>query len=96
MREQLYYAVHGSPRSEVSVAVHRILEIELVLDVHPVLDQVTSESRLAFKGKAVRSASAASHRDVRVIDHQPVVVSAVETIVNGRAEFFDQIVLLLG
>src|SRR6185295_17069710 len=70
------------------------LEIELILHIDPVFDEVLTESRLGLERVPVRCASAASHCDVGVVDDEPIIVSAVEAIVNGGAELFGQIVFL--
>jgi len=70
------------------------LEIELVLHIDSVFDEIATESRLGLEWEPVRCASAASHCDVGVVDDEPIVVGAVETIVDGGAELFGQIVFL--
>src|SRR6267143_4623842 len=70
------------------------LEIELVLHIDPVFDEVSTESRLVLEREPIRCASAASHCDVGVVDDQPIIVGAVEAIVDGGAELFGQIVFL--
>src|SRR5574340_272876 len=73
-----------------------VLEVELVLHVDPVFDEVPPEPRLAFKRKPVRCAPAASHREVGVVDDEPIVIGAVEAVVDGGAELLRQIMFLLG
>src|SRR6267143_6756964 len=70
------------------------LEIELVLHIDPVLDEIATESRLVLEREPVRRTSAASHCEVGVVDDQPIIVGAVEAIVDGGAELFGQIVFL--
>src|SRR5580765_4593733 len=68
------------------------LEIELVLYIDPVFDEIATKSRLALESEAVRCGSAASHGDVGVVDDEPIIVGAVEAIVDGGAELFSLIV----
>src|SRR4029077_17635529 len=70
------------------------LEIELVLHIDPIFDEVSSESRLTLERKPVRRTPAASHCEVGVVDDEPIVVGAVETIVDGGAELFGQVMFL--
>src|SRR5882762_303459 len=70
------------------------LEIELVLHIDPVFDEIATKSRLALEREPVRCASAASHCEVGVVDDQPIIVGAIEAIVDGGAELFGQIVFL--
>src|ERR1041384_453431 len=72
------------------------LEIELVLHINPVFDEIATESRLVLEREPVRGSSAASHCEVGVVDDQPVIVSAVEAVVDGGSELLRQIILLLG
>ena len=44
------------------------LEVELVLHIDPVFDEIATEPRLILKREPVRCASAASHREVGVVD----------------------------
>src|SRR4029077_3144264 len=68
------------------------LEIELVLHIDPVFDEIATESRLSLERVPVRCASPASHGDVGVVDDEPIIVGAVEAIVDGGAELFSYIV----
>ena len=72
------------------------LEIELVLHIDPVFDEIAAESRLVLEWEPVRCASAASHCEVGVVDDQPVIVGAIEAVVDGGSELLRQIILLLG
>jgi len=72
------------------------LEIELVLYIDPVLDEIATESRLGLEWVPVRCTSAASHGDIGVVDDEPIIVGAVEAIVDGGAELISQIVFLFG
>src|ERR671921_242917 len=68
-----------------------VLEVELILDIDAILHQIAAESGEGLKRRSVRRAAAASHRDVRIVDDEPVVVGAVETIIQREAEFFDEV-----
>src|SRR5882762_9131153 len=70
------------------------LEIELVLHIDPVFDEILTESRLVLEREPIRRAPAASQCEVGVVDDKPIVVGAVEAIVDGGAELFGQIVFL--
>ena len=58
---------------------HGLLEVELVLHIDSILDQIVTKSWKAFKREPIGCASTASHGDIRVIDHESVVVGAVES-----------------
>src|SRR5262245_2153651 len=61
------------------------LEIKLVLDVDPVFNEIATEPGLALKRIPIRRASAASHREVGVVDDKPVIVGTVKAIVDRGA-----------
>src|SRR6185503_4190950 len=71
------------------------LEVELILDVDAIFDQFLAEPSLRFKWEAVGGPPAASHCDVGIIDHQSVVVRAVEAIVDRGAKLIRQVIFLL-
>ena len=72
------------------------LEKELILNIDPVFDEIAAESRQAFPGKSVRRTPAAPVGDIRVVDDEAVIVRPVETVVEGGAELFDQVMSLFG
>jgi hypothetical protein len=67
------------------------LEEELVLHVDSIFNEIAAKSRQAGERSAIRRRSAASHGDVRKVDDQPIVVRSIETVTEGHAEFFDEI-----
>src|SRR6185295_17566525 len=72
------------------------LEIELVLHIYPIFDEIAAESRQVLEREPVRCTPAASHCEVGVVDDQPVIVGAIEAVVDGGSELLRQIILLLG
>ncbi len=69
----------------------RLIDLKeiLILDVDPVFDEIATEPRKTFKWEPIRRAPAASIGDIRIVDDQTIIIRAVETVVDGCAEFFD-------
>src|SRR5689334_12600525 len=85
---------HGSLL--VSLPFHVRLEIKLVLHVEPVFDEIPTEPRQILEGEPIRSPPAASHRDIRVIDNESIIVGAVEAVADRNAQFLGQVLFLSG
>src|SRR6185437_8200681 len=80
----------------VSLPFHVRLEIKLVLHVEPVFNEVPTEPWQILEGEPIRSPPAASHRDIRVIDNESIIVGPVEAVADRNAQFLGQVLFLSG